>query len=697
MVLAGLAAVGVPPLIHLLNKMRVRHVRWAAMRFLHEAVNKNQRKLKLENLILLALRCLLVALLVAAFARPVLNPDGLDARFDGAARTSVILLDESASMSQSDGARTRMDLAKEVAAKYLDALGPGSRVDFVPVMSPSPRISSSPGAEVNAVRKSVGSARPAAGANNWPKAIAAALDALNPLAGTAREIVIITDNQATGWTGGSDLRSRIAASPDVKIQVVPVGRQGEDNLGVVSLRPESPVAAARQPFACLVEIANHGTREAENVRVTLAVDGNPPSDEKLIPRIAAGGGEVVRLSARFEGPGFHAVTAAIGPDRLPADDSRSMAFDVVKDFGVAIVEDSPSVRARDRAGFFLSNALVPVTAEKQADYYLQVRSHPPAWLESAPLEADRAIMLADPGRISSRAAERLRRYVENGGALVIFPGPQTDPAALNADLAGVLPAMLGPVRETGDAPLAWQADGYAHPITAYWNASQGDSLGTVSARRFFPLAPGSEEGVRTIVSYADGTPAAVERPLGKGRVVLFSSTADTRWTNLPIHPNFVPLLRRLIGYAAPAQGADRLLVEAGEPFQMRVGEKDVGRSVLVRMPGETTARAAGRVAASDGGGEIAIRDTAAPGAYFVFYEGSDVPVAAFAVQVPAEESELRVVGSDPLGGTSDAAAAPRTRPVGEKLRRELWGFLLLLALLVGIVEMGLAHRFSLAK
>ena len=117
-VLGGLAAVGVPILIHLLNKFRVKSTDWGAMRFLNDAVLKNQRKVKLDDLILLVLRCLVIALAVLAFARPVLKGLGVGEGSEPVA--AVVLLDYSASMGQSDGAQSRFDRAKTEIRSWLD-------------------------------------------------------------------------------------------------------------------------------------------------------------------------------------------------------------------------------------------------------------------------------------------------------------------------------------------------------------------------------------------------------------------------------------------------------------------------------------------------------------------------------------------------------------------------------------------------
>src|SRR6185436_15799995 len=123
--LAGLAAVSVPILIHLLNRRRFQKVVWAAMRFLQNAVEQNQRRMRLEDMILLALRCLLVALLALALARPAILSKATDL-FGQSKVTGVIILDNSYSMGVSDGSMTRFDKARDAALAAIDSLPFGS-------------------------------------------------------------------------------------------------------------------------------------------------------------------------------------------------------------------------------------------------------------------------------------------------------------------------------------------------------------------------------------------------------------------------------------------------------------------------------------------------------------------------------------------------------------------------------------------
>ena len=708
LVLAGLAATAAPVAIHLLNKMRVRTVKWAAMRFLMEAAKKNERRLQVEDLLLLLIRCLLVILLVLAFSRPVLNPGGADASVG--TRAAVLILDQSASMGQSDGARTRMDLAKTAARSYLDKLGPGSQATLFLATTRIEQTSGPINGDLAGIRRLLDQAKPTGAGNDFPAVLRQAVESLRPLAAADREIVIFTDNQASAWKQQEEIRKLFASEPSIHLRVIAASEKGEDNLGITSLKPESLIPAANQPFGCLVEVFNFSESPATDVRVTVAVDNDPPSDEKVIPLIEAGKSGVVRLGVRFSSPGFHTLTASIAPDRLPADNQRSLALQVVDEVRMTIVEGTQHDRPQDREGFFLANALVPVDPARRAEYYLKVQSQPPSWIEDATLDREAVIFLADVSRLTPTASKKLRAYVLNGGSLVIFPGPGVDPTDYNnnKDLADLMPAKLEPAKDSGPELKAWQADSYAHPVAVLWNGLKSGSLGTVSAKRYFPLslrqlpatlalpkdAPlAASAAPEVIVNYADGTPAVAEMAAGKGRVVLFSSTANTKWTNLQIHPNFVPFLSRLTGHLSKFRSD--LNLQPGTAFQMPVLTEWIGREFLVVRPdGET--HSAGKVERSDHTGLITYRDTLTPGGYRLQFSGGDHPLATFSVQVNPAESDLSVFTGDPADFKNADAPGNKPATTGGP-RRELWGFLLLLALVVALVEMALAHKFSLAK
>src|SRR5262245_24142547 len=118
--MTGLACIAIPIIIHILMRRRRRPIQWAAMKFLMEAYRRQRRRMNLEQLLLLASRCLLVALLALALGKPVLGAMGL---LSQGPRTLYILIDKSLAYSATRaGEAERSELASAEGAE-LDMVG----------------------------------------------------------------------------------------------------------------------------------------------------------------------------------------------------------------------------------------------------------------------------------------------------------------------------------------------------------------------------------------------------------------------------------------------------------------------------------------------------------------------------------------------------------------------------------------------
>ena len=598
--------------------------------------------------------------------------------------------------------------------KFSTRSRPGSQAALFLVANRVNPVVPRPTANLALVRRALDLAEPTARGNDYPAAVKQALDTLRPINGAGKEIDLLTDNQASAWQDVDSIRAALAASPEVRLNLVGLGKRGEDNLSVTALHLETATPAAGQLVGCQAEISNYSVAPAAGVRVTLSVDDGPPVDEAMIERIEPGQARAVRLNVRFPKTGFYVLNAAIPSDRFPADDQRAVAVHVLERGDAAIVEGGAATNPQDRDAFFLANALVPVPPVRRADYYLKVTAVQPSWLATADLARYPLVFLADVAAPDPATGQKLLKYVQDGGSLVIFPGPRVQPDAYNNDpsLRALLPARLGPRLDPGrDGKFnAWQARDYHHPITALWNDPANGNLGTVRATQYFPLtllttAVAGMDAPQVIVNYTDGSPAVVERACGRGKVVLFGVPATTRWSNLPIHPDFVPLLRRLVDFLSTDAGNTALAVPPGGVFQQTVKGDLAGRELTVVRPGGVT-RPAGKVELVGQEAVVRYRDTEQAGGYRLKVDGEDGAVAAFAVGIDPQESDLKTVdpakvasfsATPSIPSAASSAPSPAAGMAGGGVRRELWLLLLCAAGLAALGEMALAHKLSVSR
>ena len=277
-------------------------------------------------------------------------------------------------------------------------------------------------------------------------------------------------------------------------------------------------------------------------------------------------------------------------------------------------------------------------ADRRADYFLQVATVRPSAVP--PLDGVAAVVVAGSPMLDAATGDAIAAHVRGGGGLVVFPdGPVTGP------LAALLPAAVGPIMGDAAHPLSLSAGPYDHPIAAVWNDRANGSPSAAHVFRAAALSPA--DGARVVLRFADGQPFAFERPVGRGRSVVFAVAADTAASDLPDRGGlFVPLLYRCLA-SIVTRGEESLNVAVGQPLVGPAAVTDVGRPVTVVAPGgrgDTTVTAAG-----DGGGGFRYDATDRAGAYAVTVGGGGRPTVFAAAADPAE-SKL-----DPLTPADRAA------------------------------------------
>ncbi|HSI09980.1 MAG: BatA domain-containing protein, partial [Rariglobus sp.] len=181
--LIGLAGLSLPVLIHFLRRKKLQVIPWAAHRFLIASIKRNKQRLQFEDLLLLLLRCLLLALIVLAFARPFFKSAGKPgaAAADNVAAQTVLLVDHSASTGWSDGVRTRLDEIRELADAELTALPGGAGVAVIAYSDRVMPVIARPTRDLALVRRELARLHPVSRGSDLAPALRAALDLLDTL------------------------------------------------------------------------------------------------------------------------------------------------------------------------------------------------------------------------------------------------------------------------------------------------------------------------------------------------------------------------------------------------------------------------------------------------------------------------------------------------------------------------------------
>ncbi|MFQ5894604.1 MAG: BatA domain-containing protein, partial [Nitrospinota bacterium] len=536
--LAGLVALGIPILIHLIRRRRVRLVRFPAVRFILLSRRRIARRHRLKNLLLLLLRLGAVASFIALVAHPFLVTRGSMAGSRWAPLTVALLLDNSLSMGYRQEGGTRFELARRAAQTLLKGLGPQDRVLVLGTAS-SPEGWPREGEPPERALARVDSVRLSAGAGDLLAAFARAYEAL---AGPAyqKELILISDLARSDWAH-FDLRSIQRFDPQLSLRVVHVGA-GEQapNASVRAVRWLGEALTTGVAAGVEAEVVNHSNRPLRALRVRLHAEGRVRAERRvdLAPR------EVRRVAFSLtpERPGPVGGWVELAGDRLPEDDRRFLAGKAGEKVRVLLVDGDPRTSLALSETFYVLHALR--AAGTPSPFVLSVVSG--HGLGGVRWEDFDVALLCNVSDWPPPVRQAVGQFLAAGKGVFLALGEWVDPETYNRELLEaaprLLPARMGPaVRRPPARPARVREVQLDHPILRALSKQGALALDRARVEGYIPMGSTGGRG-RILLALDDDTPLLVEHTVGPAKALVFSSSCDRDWTNLPIFPAFVPLV-----------------------------------------------------------------------------------------------------------------------------------------------------------
>ena len=693
----GLPFVAAPVIIHLINLLRHRKVPWAAMEFLLASQRKYRTQVLLKQLLLLLLRVAAVLGIVLALAQPRWK-SALGRMLGGARTEHVVLLDDSYSMGDLsaegrigdtrcfDRGRLVVErICTELAAAQGQqevAIGRFSAFDekgSAAVDRPAGTAGEAQAAQqafdirlqpvtprlVQEVRDDLAGRSPAAVASGPRGAVAAAAGVLGGGTGAANVVWLISDFRFKDWKAADETAGLLRQLSDAgcEVRLVDCAAEGGDgrqpgNLTVERLEMAGGVPATGVLVPLEVAVRNNSDRPVRDVAVELREDalGRPGV---RIAEIPAGGVGTQRFDVRFTKSGPHLVEATIPADAVAADNTRTMAVDVVDRVDVLLIDGDPTGGGRAGDAFYVATALAPGAG---APTGLRPRIEPPRSLATLDLASFDCIWLLDVERLDPPEVAALEAFARAGGGVVFFTGPRTKAEVVNRVLhrggEGLFPVPLaGPVDLLPDAAGAAAAPDVVveeHPVVAVLSGQRNPLLDAVRIERSMAVErgfePASTSGLRRLLSLRSGGPLVVERPYGDGMVVAVLSTAAPTWNNWARgNPSWVVVMLELESHLARTRRRAESL-EVGEPVSVRLDAAVDEIEVDIAVPPDGTLVHQTAVASPAGGLEATLAETSVAGGYTARWRRLDGTERErlFAVNVAADEGQLERIGRERL-------------------------------------------------
>lgn len=692
-----------PLLIHLINLVRQRRIRWAAMEFLLQSYRRQRTWIWLQQLLLLGARMAALALAVAMLAQWVSRQQWL-ALFGGSVTHHYVLLDDSYSMSERIGAATAFDrgkqaaghiasqaMARETPQKFTLIRFSRARAGATQIQQIADLHAEAVGADFDLRLEERKRAMEVTQTAVGPRG---ALEVLNALlrqgGGESNLVYLISDFREPTWGNPVELRRLLQETErhSRAIHLVRCATSQQPNLAISDLWLGDEVRAAGVPLFVHATVTNFGTEPARRVPLSVRTTCFDPQsaaaaepgklegrvDEPpavLLEEIPPGSRVTQRVQVYFPHPGVHQVEAFLPDDVVAADNRRWAVVPLADAEPALIIDGSPE----QRHAYYLRAAFQP-GGRAQSGVRPEVRT--PAFLRDATL-ADllpyRSIFLLDLDRLDGRAVDSLESYLRAGGGLAMFLGSQVNAAFYNQNLyrggEGFFPLPLerdqALPRETWDEGPDWEVEN--HPLFSVFLGDRNPFLRLVGVERYFQppgdWAPGPGSAVAILARLRNRQPLVAERPFGAGRVVVFLTTAAPQWNNWAQDPSFVVVLLRLHSYLASfgRREPPRLV---GTPLDVQLDLRKYRRQVSFVTPGgegsrravvERTAETRSpnthvAVASLGRGGTDAAAsgETCRSGIYEAWAAPLEGPpeVQRFALNVDAEEGNLALVSTESL-------------------------------------------------
>lgn len=528
LLLASLAALAVPLWLHLRRRRRQTPLEFPSLRYLKMAAARMKRQAKVEHLGLLLLRLLVLALLAAAFARPVIHSSG---GWLGAGRSveSVIVIDATASMGWRGEAGSRFDVAKRLAREWIDGLDRSDAIALWVLTDKLEQPVPVPIADRAHLFDQLDALKPSEGSSSLAPVFTAAREWAEPRSAGRKELVVITDNQAAAWDwpaegffrntskrGGTSL---VVLSPD---------SQQPSNISVAAVEWEGKTVREGTLLQGVVKLINHGDSSVSDL-LEVRCGGQVPLRKPV--ELSANGAMDVPISLAvptLDGPVFSGEIALAG-DALACDDRWFFSLPARRPINSLVIERDGTFGGGMRPSFFLTRALAAGGAGKAGSITAA------AWSKQS-TDGIESLWFTGDAIADESAWRKAVAFAEAGGTVVVTGNSQPDP------LPKDWPVTAGGESNLPAGRMATRLLEPSHPLfEGVWNEQAPfPPLPQKIARNCEPA-----DDTKLLATLAGGFPLLVEQAQGKGRILWLNASTDRSWGDLPLSPAFVALVQQM--------------------------------------------------------------------------------------------------------------------------------------------------------
>ena len=583
--LAGAGLIVVPIILHLIMRRQPQRITFPALQFLKQRQQANRRRLNFRHLLLLALRCLLIAGLAFALARPTLRSSGAQGKKNAPLAVAVVL-DNALRMEYIERNQSRLAVAGELAQALVQKFPVETLLAVVDRSHATNNFAADPKLAESRIAGVTAETNP----RPLLDAIRNAIDLVAEEPERRQEVFVFTDLAAADFDEAAveSLRQSLEEAADVQIYLVDVGAKNLRNLALAPLTLSSTYLGPGEQLRIEADLTSVGYDESPLVELFLADESNQlvKRGQRIVELSPEGIGHTEFILGELPLGTHQGIVKLVAADPLSFDNERSFTVEVRPGAKVLLLGESPADT------LFLREALSPSLLGAATQRGFDVGTDRFANAARLDFAEFNAVCLLDPPPLADEVWDQLADYARAGGGVGIFLGQRAKPSGFNQTapqqlLPGLLklrsreetwlrpqrldhPALAGLRNYAEEIP--WQI----YPVWRFWKLDQlaGDAY--------------------VILRFANQQPALIERTLGQGRVLTLTTPVSDPlqpagrdpWNLLPTHPEpwpFVALANQLVGYLA-RNDDHQLNFAAGETVNLRLAPGQTVTDYVLREP-----------------------------------------------------------------------------------------------------------------
>jgi hypothetical protein len=546
----ALGLLAIPVIIHLFQFKRFKRVYFSNVAFLKTIQLESTNRNKIKHLLVLASRLLALLFLILAFAQPFL-PAKNNVANTGKKYVSIYI-DNSFSMNAIENGSSLLEQAKSTASSITKGY---ENDDLFQVLT-----NDFSGKQQRLLSKEealtlIDGVKISPSSRTWSEVQKRQADVVGRDNSPNQITYLLSDAQKN--------MGLIEDKTQVKTNYIPFVAQKQANLFIDTCFFYEPIQLLNQKNKLIIKVRNAGSEDAQSIRLSLTI--NDKSKALSNPSIKAGSYQYDTLSFTIDQVGWNNATIAIEDYPITFDDSYFLAFNVLEKIKVQELKETD-------AGNYVAAVFANQT---EFDF----SSSPIGNINYASLATTHFVILSNVQNLSSGLADELKKFVENGGALAVFPSEKADIASLNNFLSSLNAGKFNPLI-TED--IAGGEINLSQKLVRDLFDKIPSNLKMPMVKKHYPYVSGNIP-TETIFSLKNNNKSIVAARVTNGYLYLFTSPLNGQQNEMVVHSMFAPLLFKMAIISAKSSA---IAATIGSKTPIEILANTVKKERAIRMIGK---------------------------------------------------------------------------------------------------------------